>query len=458
MKNILSVLAVLFCLSTVAAQSYAIGHIQITYNDPARQNRAIQTEIYYPAAVAGESVPVANGTFPVITYGHGFVMVWSAYQNIWDALVPEGYIVAFPRTEGSVSPVHAEFGADLAFLIAKIQSEGAQNTSSLFYNHVGSTSAVMGHSMGGGSSFLAAENNNSITTMVTMAAANTNPSSIAAAQNISIPSLVIAGQNDCVAPPAQHQIPMYDSLNSSCKAYVEILGGGHCYFAESNFNCSFGEGTCSPNPTISRTEQQDAAQDFSLLWLNYYLKNDCAAWSAFQDSLAISTRVSGQITCAWASPVITSNGNQLNSTSAATYQWLLNGNPVPNANAQTYSPTQNGLYQVAVTYSGSPCPDTSNAINFVMTGLLDFRSQVFIHLFPVPADNELNFSARFDGTTMVSVVDLTGRTVYSAVMELHDGQTNTINTQALTDGMYQLLIRSETADVFAQNYFSVLHR
>lgn len=457
MKKIICLFVLALATNSLLAQSYAVGHIQITYNDPARQNRAIQTEIYYPAAVAGESVPVASGTFPVIAYGHGFVMVWSAYQNIWEALVPAGYIVAFPRTEGNVSPVHAEFGADLAFLISKIQTEGAQNTSSLFYNHVGSTSAVMGHSMGGGSSFLAAENNNSITTMVTMAAANTNPSSIAAASNITIPSLVIAGQNDCVAPPAQHQLPMYDSLNSSCKAYVEILGGGHCYFAENNFNCSFGEGTCTPNPTISRAEQQDASQDFSLMWLNFYLKNDCTAWSAFQDSMVSSARVNAQMSCAIASPVITSSGNQLNSTAAATYQWLLNGSPVAGATSQNYTPTQNGLYEVVVTYNGSPCPDTSNQINWVMTGLQEI-SPDFLQVFPVPADQQLNFVSSTSGDFEIVITDMARRSVFSTVQFLEAGQNATLNTSVLTEGMYQLQIFSETNGSRSQKLFSVMHR
>jgi dienelactone hydrolase len=457
MRKILVLFALMLSAKSLLAQSYAIGHIQITYNDPARQNRAIQTEIYYPAAAAGESVPVASGTFPVISYGHGFVMVWSAYQNIWQALVPAGYIVAFPRTEGSVSPVHAEFGADLAFLITKIQSEGAQNTSSLFYNHVGSTSAVMGHSMGGGSSFLAAENNNSITTMITMAAANTNPSSIAAAQNITIPSLVIAGQNDCVAPPAQHQVPMYDSLNSSCKAYVEILGGGHCYFAESNFNCSFGEGTCSPNPTISRAEQQDAAQDFSLMWLNFYLKNDCAAWSAFQDSVTLSNRVNAQMSCAIASPVISANGNQLNSTAAATYQWLLNGIAIPGEVNQSSTPAQNGMYEVVVTYNASPCPDTSNQINWVMTGTAGINAREW-NVFPVPADDQLNLIAANSGPATIVISDMTGRIIKQEEITLISGQSVSLSTIALLDGLYQIQMIDKKTDQITKKLFNVLHR
>jgi predicted dienelactone hydrolase len=114
MKNILLLLCILL-LGEISAQSFAIGHRNVIYIDPSRNNRQIETEIYYPANIAGDNVAIAQGQFPVISFGHGFVMVWSAYQNIWSSLVPQGYIVMFPRTEGNTSPSHAEFGRDLVF-------------------------------------------------------------------------------------------------------------------------------------------------------------------------------------------------------------------------------------------------------------------------------------------------------------------------------------------------------
>ncbi|HEY1038686.1 MAG TPA: T9SS type A sorting domain-containing protein, partial [Bacteroidia bacterium] len=283
---------------TILAQT-PVGHTTITFNDPARTGgygsgggpgRQIQTEVYYPAASTGNDVAVAGTGLPVIVFGHGFSMAWDAYANVWESLVNEGYVIAFPRTEGNLSPSHLEFGTDLAQVVTKMQALNT-NTSSLFFGKLGTTSAIMGHSMGGGSSFLAGTINTSVTTMVTFAAANTNPSSITAAQQITIPNLVISGVNDCVAPPADHQDDMYDSLIANYKTQVNIIGGGHCYFANTNFNCSFGEGTCSPNPGITRTQQQSATMDFTALWLRKFLKNDCDAGNAFQDSLNTSTRI-----------------------------------------------------------------------------------------------------------------------------------------------------------------------
>lgn len=287
-KKIYFTLFLSCCANIVHSQQ--IGHTQVTFIDSSRGNRQIATEIYYPATSAGNNTPIAAGVFPLITFGHGFVMTWSAYQNFWDALVPEGYILAFPTTEGSFAPSHAGFGEDLRFLITKIQTNGAGT--SVPSTSVGTTSAVMGHSMGGGSSFLAAENNSAVTTMVSFAAANTNPSSITASQQVSVPTLLFSGSNDCVTPPPQHQDIMYDSTAAAYKTQLYITGGGHCFFANSNFNCTFGESTCSPSPAIARAEQQSVTNDFLKLWLAYFLKGDCVKAQEFQDSLAVSSRIS----------------------------------------------------------------------------------------------------------------------------------------------------------------------
>jgi len=105
---------------------------------------------------------------------------------------------------------------------------------------------------------------------------------------------LFSGVNDCVTPPSQHQDIMYDSTAAALKTQVYITGGGHCYFANSNFNCTLGESTCSPSPTITRAQQQSVTNDFLKLWLAYFLKNDCQKAQEFQDSLAGSARISSR--------------------------------------------------------------------------------------------------------------------------------------------------------------------
>ncbi len=276
-------------LISVQISAQQIGHTTITFSDPARNYRQITTEVYYPATVAGDDTPLAEGVYPIITFGHGFVMTWSAYQNYWQSLVPEGYILAFPTTESSFIPNHEDFGKDLKFIITAIQNNGVSTI--IPATGIAATSAIMGHSMGGGSAFLAAEYNTTITTMVSFAAANTNPSSIDASTHVSVPTLLFSGVNDCVTPPAEHQDIMYDSAAAAYKTQVNIIGGGHCFFANDNFNCSFGESVCSPDPTITREEQHDITNVFLQPWLAYYLKDECQAAQQFQDSLLTSARI-----------------------------------------------------------------------------------------------------------------------------------------------------------------------
>jgi len=297
------------CGSLISYSQFNIGHTTITFNDPSRTGgygsgggagRQIQTEIYYPAATTGDNTAISSGNFPIIVFGHGFAMAWDAYQNIWEHYVSLGYVMAFPRTEGSLipSPVHADFGLDLKLVEQRMQAENSLSTS-IFYQHLSANSAIMGHSMGGGATLLAAQNNSSIKTIVGLAPAETDPSAIAAAANVTVPAVIYSGSSDGVTPPADHHIPIYNGLSSDCKTFVSIIGGAHCYFANSNFNCDFGEATSSSGISISRAEQQ--TRTFASLdsWFDYILKGNNASLGAFLNALdqAPSSQIIPQTTC-----------------------------------------------------------------------------------------------------------------------------------------------------------------
>jgi len=259
------------------------------FYDNAR-NRNITTEIYYPADSNGDDRPISFGNFPVIVFGHGFLISWDSYDNYWTSLVPEGHILCFPTTEMGFTPSHQSFADDLIFLTSQMQIE-SQNSTSIFYNSILPKTGIMGHSMGGGASFLAAANNPNINTLINFAAAETNPSAISAARNINIPSLIFSGEDDCVTPPINHQNIMFDSLNSYCKTQINILNGGHCYFANENVLCSFGESSCNPTLNITRNEQQNITNDFLKIWLNFSLKSNQNSFTIFNDSLQTSNRI-----------------------------------------------------------------------------------------------------------------------------------------------------------------------
>ena len=353
MKHLFLVTIFLFLGSNSLFAQYAIGHTTITFNDASRTGgfgsgggagRQIQSEIYYPAVTAGTNTAVVNGSFPVIVFGHGFVMSWDAYQNIWEELVPEGYILVFPRTEGGFSPVHNEFALDLALCVNKMQALNS-NSSSLFFNHVSTKSALMGHSMGGGASILAAANNSTIETVIGLAPAETTPSAITAAVQVTVPALIFSGSADGVTPPIDHHIPIYNSLSSLCKYFISITGGAHCYFANSNFNCDFGEGVSSTGISISRAQQHAILFEYILPWLDYKLKNNCTSAATFTSTLNADTDITFQEDCSIPAPVISASGSsticegdnlQLNSVAVLNWSTGSTGTSITVNSAGTY--------------------------------------------------------------------------------------------------------------------------
>ncbi|HBI01251.1 MAG TPA: T9SS type A sorting domain-containing protein [Flavobacterium sp.] len=268
---------------TVLAQPFQIGRTTLNLFDSTR-NRTIATEVFYPADSNASNVPVTSSTtdaFPLLSFGHGFVMTFEAYENFWEELVPQGYIIAFPKTEGSFSPSHTNFAKDLAFVIEAMNGLNT-DLSSLFFSRISPKNAVMGHSMGGGCALLSVQYSSQINHVVTFAAAETNPSAIGTSSSIVLPTFTIAGINDCVTPPATNQLLIYNALQSSCKNYLGITGASHCQMADFNFFCSVGDGTCSPSPTITRDEQHQIIFSYLNLWLDYYLKESCVSGELFE--------------------------------------------------------------------------------------------------------------------------------------------------------------------------------
>ena len=286
----------LFIPIMALAQSYNIGHTNMAFFDEAR-NRSISTEIYYPADETGENVELANGGFPVIVFGHGFLMAYEAYANFWTELVPKGYIMAFPTTEMSLSPAHEELGADIRFVADEVLNLN-NNESTIFYNSIHAKIALMGHSMGGGASLLASENNANISTVINFAAAETSPSAIMAAANVNVPALIFSGEEDCVAPEIENQIPMYEAINSDCKTLIKVKNGGHCYFADNNFACNLGETFCGNDFVITREEQHETTFAFLNLWLDYTLYDNEDALVEFNETILTSDLVNYEQVCA----------------------------------------------------------------------------------------------------------------------------------------------------------------
>lgn len=431
---------------------YQVGHTTITFNDPARTGgfgsgggagRQIQTEIYYPASTAGDNVSVASGQFPVITFGHGFAMSWDAYANIWQHYVARGYILAFPRTEGGLipGPIHGDFGTDLRQVSDKMLALNS-NSTAIFYGKIRQKAAIIGHSMGGGASFLAAANNTNIETVIGLAPAETNPSSIAAASNVLVPALVFSGSADGVTPPIDHHIPIYEGLTGTCKSFVSITGGAHCYYANTNFNCDFGESTSSTNISLTRAEQQTATYGILDPWLDFKLKDICEAYAAFLLAIDSQPGTVNETSCpSLPSVTVVNDPNQgtgvyCSSIVGSAYQWYMDNQPISGETNQCYNiPVDLGAtFQVEVFFENG-CV-LSDPITFE-SGL---QENIFpnVVLFPNPAYETITILAQ-QQMSEIKIFNAEGRLVFT---EDIDATQHTINELNFGQGLFLMEIET----------------
>lgn len=375
---------------------YQVGHMSLNFKDASRSGgyaisggiqmpgsgRDIGTEIYYPASAAGNNVAVATGTFPVIVLGHGFAMDWSSYDNIYNKLASTGYIVALPRTEGSLSPTHADFGADLRLLGSLLQS---LNTSTVtgttsFNGKLSSKTAIGGHSMGAGCSFLAAASNTTLTCLFNFAAATTNPSSISSASLTTAPTLMFSGQRDCVADTTV-QNSHYAALASGKKFHVIVKDVTHCDFGNgSNFNCTFGQGTSGCSNTISNTLAFGRYMNYLEPFLAFHLKDNCSEGLRFMDSIQLSSpiRTGRKITGTLVAPLTVSISGggavcagstaTLTASGATSYTWtggISNGTAFTPVSSQTYTLTASNAAGCAKTFTASVTVNPNPVINAI---------------------------------------------------------------------------------------------
>ncbi|GAA4273297.1 T9SS type A sorting domain-containing protein [Aquimarina gracilis] len=294
-KVLLSMMSIFFIVCSGIAQDYEISSSSKTFRDSDRRNRRVNARIYYPKITQINQAEAPQGSFPVIVLGHGFVMGSDAYENIYDELVPKGYIVVFVNTEGSFFANHDAYSKDLAFMVNAIQAENT-NQSSFLFGIVDDKTALIGHSMGGGAATVAASLVE-VETLVTFAPALLRFDTLTPASLVSEDAIVFSGTADGVTPPQEHHIPIYNNLGSDCKYIINITGGAHCYYANSNFFCDFGENSSSGNIQISRSQQQAITFQFLNSWLDYKLKGDLGAQQTFLVDLSTSEDVTSENTC-----------------------------------------------------------------------------------------------------------------------------------------------------------------
>jgi hypothetical protein len=145
-------------------------------------------------------------------------------------------------------------------------------------------------------------------------------------------------------------------------------------------------------------------------------------------------------------PVITRNANgDLVSSATTGNQWYKDGVLISGATVQTYKPTTAGNYTVVVTQNGCASP-TSDAFNFVPTGLTNLGAGQFMHVYPNPAQSVIRIDFRVNGAQRITAVlhDLGGKEVWRSNVVTAG---STLPVSQLAAGTYLLTTMTEKGKV-----------
>ncbi len=138
-------------------------------------------------------------------------------------------------------------------------------------------------------------------------------------------------------------------------------------------------------------------------------------------------------------PIITISKFVLSTTSSYyTYQWMLNGNMIPGATADTYTVTENGNYQVIV--SGEQgCTDTSEIYKVTnANGIYDVQAIAgTIKIYPNPANDLVYISSPIN--VNVTFTDISGK----VIKKINDASRIYVNDLAAGIYLMQLSDKEE---------------
>jgi hypothetical protein len=151
-------------------------------------------------------------------------------------------------------------------------------------------------------------------------------------------------------------------------------------------------------------------------------------------------------------PVITESGEQLESSATTGNQWYLDGNLIPNATGQTYTPVVSGNYSATVKDETSGCvSDPSNVIPFYLTGMENPASQ-HVRIYPNPFTDRLTVDYRTTetGAVRIALLDAFGkevRVIASLLSEQSGTHTAVLAAAGLQPGLYYCRIQTSTYSI-----------
>ncbi len=138
-------------------------------------------------------------------------------------------------------------------------------------------------------------------------------------------------------------------------------------------------------------------------------------------------------------PTITVNGNDLESTTATSYQWYLNGDLINGATAINYTPSQSGIYVVKTTDANGCVNRYSAGYSFALTTSINEIETKNISIYPNPTTGIVDLNLNFQpvNNIIILVYDVFGKVVLTS-------QNNwRLDLTQLANGIYTLAISTD---------------
>ncbi|WP_346533986.1 alpha/beta hydrolase [Micromonospora sp. DPT] len=169
--------------------------------------------IYYPTSTS-------EGTFGAIAISPGYTAAWSSISWLGPRIASHGFVVIGIETNSRYDQPDSRGRQLLAALDYLVQRSAVRGRID------GTRLAVAGHSMGGGGSLEAAVSRPSLQAAVPLAPWNLDKTW----SDVRVPTLIVGGESDTVAPVSSHSEPFYSSIPASSeKAYLELNGASHFF-------------------------------------------------------------------------------------------------------------------------------------------------------------------------------------------------------------------------------------
>ena len=134
-------------------------------------------------------------------------------------------------------------------------------------------------------------------------------------------------------------------------------------------------------------------------------------------------------------------GNLVTGANFASYQWLLDGMPIPGATESTYTPEEPGVYSVTVT-NGNGCTNTSATFDFVVSveELPAFIRTVTVS--PNPFSDQLRVQIQVETPVdlNMTVVAVDGQVMMSRSVRISSVLDEMLELSALPSGVYFLRV------------------